>query len=337
MTPSASPAVTPSLLRRNLIRPTPLIHHEGHPLDSLEEVTDNGVETPPPPYPGNIVELFNTDDLLIEDLPPPPTYEMVSDNEEHDESLHTWAPISSQEDVYVDRSLDRRLVEIEEQSDSPSNTASTATQVTTCEDDLSCLNGRQDAPPARCRDGGNNCGGGGEGLCVQCIENSEIDCGTHRGRSDGDLRGSYSLVRTDPADSVPYCHHNVSFRQRKDFSCPSKRTQSSDNRHSHDGKRSSWLKGYQQRSLSVPSLAQRAEHSDTSTNRNIGSRHSPRALRSLFSRRSHSHNNNRVQPNNDRSDTQQLETVEPPAAMQDSNNGNTVLYIGDEMSRSSHI
>eukprot|EP00794_Sanderia_malayensis_P005157 gene5157-5807_t len=83
VTPSASPAVTPSLLRRNNIRSLTFVHDTTHHRESLEEVETNGNTTPPPPYPGNVTgATAEVDEVLVADLPPPPTYEMVSDSEE---------------------------------------------------------------------------------------------------------------------------------------------------------------------------------------------------------------------------------------------------------------
>lgn len=340
VTPSASPNVTPSLLRRNMPRPSPLTHRTGHTLDSLEEVDNNGVETPPPPYPGNVQDLFNNDDLLIEDLPPPPTYEMVSDTDDHDDALQTWAPIASQTDTIVGGSVERCQVGSELQGDSStpviSAATSTATQVTSCDDDRNSFNSGDDATHRRRerRHQREN----SDQMCLQCIENLDVAEELRRGLLEGDLRGSYSLLRTSPVDATsPRCNHEVSFNRRKSPSRCGRRGQSSDDREVHERKKKSRFGNESERSFSVPSLEQRGEHPDRNAASASVVRRSPSGSRSFFSRRTHPHNHNRVQPNNSDSENGRPLSRESRNQTDGSRSRSAILYIGDELSRSSHI
>ena len=332
VTPAASPVVTPSLLRRSGAHATPLVHHSNiHHLESLEEVENNGVETPPPPYPGENGEVCNSDvseSVLIEDLPPPPTYAMVSDSEEHI-SLHTWAPIDSEEYIMIDRSVDRRFVDSRDQNESSFNSSGTATQTTCCEDNVNGATVNQDTTRARCR-GGAIDSHANDDLCLQCIENSATARHAARVTSEGGSRGDYSLLRTDPENDEVHCsHHN--------FNRFSRRGHSAGNMRSRSGKKTSRFKGFKDRSLSVPSLNNRTERSDCEANHTPVSQHSPLTLRSLFSRRNQSHTHNRIQPNNFMHETQRTETTEPRSEVNAPTNPNVLLYVGDELSRSSHI
>ena len=324
VTPSPSPVVTPSLLRRSLAHSIHLLHNTNiHHLDSLEEVPDNGLETPPPPYPGGNEEAGdseNNDDVDIEGLPPPPTYAMVSENEE-EQSLHTWTPVGLEEFPMIDRSV-ARFVASGDRSGSPDRSASTATNVTSCEDNLNSDNITTEGATrtlARGEEIYDN--HANEEFCMQCIENSADIPRTPRGASGGDLRGDYTLLRTD---NVNENSHQLS-----------RRGHSVDSMHRHSEKRLSRFKGSKDRSLSVPSLHNRTEHSECGTNHSAGRGNSASWLRSLFSRRNQSHMNNRVQPNNP--GHEQSEPTEPSSETDESTNRNVVVYIGDELSRSSDI
>lgn len=334
ITPASSPVVTPSLLRRSIVHPSPLIHHTSHPLDSLEEVDNNGVETPPPPYPGNVQEIFDNKNL-IDDVPPPPTYEMVSDNDEIDDSLQTWAPIESEVDFMVSSSLARPTVDIDESVELPSNTTSTTTQVTSCDSDSNLSSERRETDQLSNRGGAISRRQSDESLCLQCIEDSGALSVTQCESINGDLRGSYSLLRTGASDSSPHCsHRGVSFRRRrKDSNRGKGRMQSSDIREIHGKKSESRPRGYTERSLSVPSLV--SDHSDCVASHIFNPRRSLGTFRHFFSRRNHSHNGNRVQPNS--GESEQSHSFEQPTQTGSPRNRNRILYIGDELSGSSHL
>jgi len=325
VTPSPSPVVTPSLLRRSLAHSIHLLHNTNiHHLDSLEEVPDNGLETPPPPYPGDNEEAGdseNNDDVDIEGLPPPPTYAMVSENEE-EQSVHTWTPVGLEEFPMIDRSVDRGLVTFGDRSDSPERSASTATHVTSCEDNFNSDNiANEGATRTRSRGDEIYDGHANEELCLQCIDNSVDVPQTPRGASGGDLRGDYTLLRTN---NVNENSHQLS-----------RRGHSVDSMHRHSEKRLSRFKGSKDRSLSVPSLHNRTERTECATNHAAGRGNSTSWLRSLFSRRNQSHMNNRVQPNNP--EHEQSESTEQSSETDESTNRNVVVYIGDELSRSSDL
>lgn len=337
VTPAASPVVTPSLLRRSMAHATPLVHHSNiHHLESLEEVENNGVEnndveTPPPPYPGENGELCNSDvieSVLIEDLPPPPTYAMVSDSEEQT-SLHTWAPVDSEEYIIVTRGIDGRFVDCRDQNEPSLNSSSTATQITSCEENLNGDIVNQDTARTHCRGGAVDSHANDE-LCLQCIEQSATARQGTRVTSNGESRGDYWLLRTNPENDEAHCnHHNLNRFSRRGYSV--------DNMRSRGGKKTSWLKGYKDRSLSVPSLNNRTDRSDCEANHTPVSGHSPSTLRSLFSRRGQSHIHNRIQPNNAMHETQWTHAIEPRSEVDTPTNRNFLLYVGDELSRSSHI
>ena len=328
VTPSASPVVTPSLLRRNTVHSTPLVHCR-HPLDSLEEVVDNGVETPPPPYPGGNEEpsIIDTDEeLLIDDLPPPPTYAMVSDNE----SLNTLALAFSEEHVVVDGGICMPSVDSRGHNETSDNLVRTTTQTTSFDENFDSTSATHDPPRTRCRGSEFDSSHVNEELCVQCIEDSVTVRHAPRGISDGGARCDYSLLRTDLENNAVFCTHNSSNRF-------SRRGNSADSMRSRGGKKVPRLKGHKDRSLSVPSLNNRNERSDSVANHTSVGQSSPSGLRSLFSRRNQPHIQNRIQPNNYIHEGQGTEATEQRSEPQEPTNRNIVLYIGDEISRSSHL
>ncbi|XP_065071121.1 uncharacterized protein LOC135695857 isoform X2 [Rhopilema esculentum] len=297
VTPAASPAVTPILPRRNLIRPSPL-HYDGTPhLESLEEDEWNGVETPPPPYPGNAAPSFE-EEILIRDLPPPPTYEMVSDNEEHEESVPSWAP----SDLRVEPTI---LATTEAHSSSSNNSESTSTQVTTCESSCCSSNGlvRLGTPSGDCRSSFTRLPHRDEVLCLRCIEESVPEVRIRRQRSDGSMHENYLLLRDDGHERSLRCPHTQPLRRRKSsYECGVNDDINANTDITCDKREAKWLQARKERCRSVPSLSQRSETA-VHRRRNVFTNHSPLTIRSLFGRHNHNHNSNRVSPRNSSSNS----------------------------------
>ena len=296
VTPAASPIVTPSLLRRNMIiRPSPLMNVVSHHLEALQERDGNGVETPPPVYPGNVVKTFDNEEFLIDDLPPPPSYETVSDVEDHDdEHASTWAPISSaQEDVIDSAQTDQT---------EPSNNLDTD-----CDSNglVMLEHANRQCSYTRHIETERD-----EELCIECIENSEIDGATPmvgRQSSEGDLRGRYTLLANAAPAIANSCEHPRSqpLRRRQlppeHAGCDRCRSGGAgQNRNTNTcNKKRKNFSTHKDRSFSVPSMASR--HENTNSNRpsrsHTSNSQSPiTRVRSLFTRQRCNHFN-RIQPN----------------------------------------
>lgn len=296
ITPAASPSVTPSLLRRNMItRPSPLMHVVSHHLEALQERDGNGVETPPPAYPGNVVKTFDNEELLIDDLPPPPSYEAVSDVEDHDdEPASTWAPINPAREDVIDSAQAGQT--------EPSNNSDTDYDsnglVMLAHSNRQCSYTRRVETEQD------------DEICIQCIENSEIDgstAGVGRQSSEGDLRGRYTLLATASSETANTCQHSQSQPLRRRQLPPERaacdRCKSGGACHNHntntrDKKRKNFST-HKDRSFSVPSLASRHENSNSSrpSRSHTSNNQSPiTRVRSLFTRQRSNHFN-RIQPN----------------------------------------
>ena len=296
VTPAASPIVTPSLLRRNMIiRPSPLMHVVSHHLEALQERDGNGIETPPPVYPGNVAKTFDNEEFLIDDLPPPPSYETVSDVEDHDDGhASTWAPISSAHDDVIDSA--------QADQTEPSNNS-----------DVDCdSNGLVMLEHAnrQCSNTRHNVTERDEELCIQCIENSEIDgvtARTGRQSSEGDLRGRYTLLANASPAIANFCEYSRSqpLRRRQfppeDAGCDRCSSGGAGNNRNTKtcGKKRKNFSTHKERSFSVPSLASR--HESSNSNRppcscTANSQSPITRVRSLFTRQCSNHFN-RIQPN----------------------------------------